>query len=172
MESVMKDFSEMQIQYPFSKLFFSPTIEPKPATVTVIAVHKSIIDETNAQESDFTGEYSRELFISIPPDYKMKGCNVFGASWVDLKKIKPQDLHFNSGNIKTLHGYELCVGVPDSFPKMKNVLLENVKTAEMMLIAYRDVMSGVSDKLTIKAYKHGPSGIIQYYHDNNRYKTE
>ena len=52
---------------------------------------------------------------------------------------------------------------------MDNVLLENVRTADMMLIAYKDVMTGKSDKLNLKAYAHGTAGEKEYQHDGKRY---
>ena len=67
--------------------------------------------------------------------------------------------------------YSLCVGLPESFPLMKNVILENVKTAENMLIAYERVMTGVSNTLELIAYSHGEHGSKEFQHNKLRYTS-
>lgn len=150
---LLRDFHALIIQYPFSTITFLPTVDPSPAILKVIAVHKKLIDEVMGSSSDYTGVYSKELFIVVPFDYLKNGCDLYGASWVDLHRIKEKDRHFFNKCRKTKHGYQLCVGVPESFPLMKNVLLENVKTAENMLIAYERIMRGETSVLEdLKTY--------------------
>ena len=167
--TVKNDFQGLKFQYPFSTLFIPPTVYPCEATLKVIAAHKELIDEIGAVEADFLGDYSKELHIVIPFDYRIKGCKVYGAKWLDKKRFKERDIHFYPERFLKNYGYEFCVGVPESFVKMDNVLLENVRTADMMLIAYKDVMTGKSDKLNLKAYAHGTAGEKEYQHDGKRY---
>lgn len=167
---LMQDFHALIIQYPFSTITFLPTIDPSPAILKVIAVHRKLIDEVMGSSSDFTGIYSKELFIVAPFDYLKNGCDLYGASWVDLHRIKEKDRHFFNKCRKTKHGYKLCVGVPESFPLMNNVLLENVKTAENMLIAYERLMHGETTTLEdLKTYSHGQAGRQEFVLDRKRY---
>ena len=168
-ENVRHDFAEMILYYPFSSLYIPPTARPSKASVRVVAVHKDLIEDTGAVEADFLGEYSKELYVIIPFDYKTKGCKVYGAKWLDRNRLKDRDIHFYMGEYQKDYGYEFCLGVPDSFRNMRNVLLENIKTADMMLIAYKDVMSGKTKKLELKAYAHGALGEKEYLHDRKRY---
>lgn len=123
----------------------------------------------SAVETDFTDEYSRELHIEIPVNYRENGCKVYGAGWIDPKKFENKDIHFYSRARLQPDGFELCVGTPESFPMMKNVILENVKTAENMLIAYERVMTGASDHLDLIAYAHGENGRKQFQQNKTRY---
>ena len=163
---LMRDYNALILQYPFSTITFLPTVEPSPAILKVIAVHKKLIDEVEGSSSDFTGKYSKELFIEVPFDYQSKGCDVYGASWVELHRIKSKDRHFLNKCKKSKHGYKLCVGVPESFPLMGNVLIEIVKTAENMLIAYERIMCGETTSLKdLKTYSHGGAGKQEFISD-------
>lgn len=167
---LMRDYNALILQYPFSNITFLPTVEPSPAILKVIAVHKKLIDEVKGSSSDFTGKYSKELFIVAPFDYQIKGCDVYGASWVELHRVRIEDWHFLDKCKKTKHGYKLCVGVPESFPLMGNVLIESVKTAENMLIAYERIMCGETTSLEdIKTYSHGEAGIQEFNSDRKRF---
>lgn len=167
---LMRDFHALLSQYPFSTITFLPTVDPSPAKLKVIAVHKKLIDEVMGTLSDFTGDYSKELFIVVPFDYQNSGCDLYGASWIDLNRIETKDWHFLNKCRKTKHGYKLCVGVPESFHLMNNVLLENVKTAENMLIAYERIMRGEASVLEdLKTYSHGKAGISEFIKDKKRY---
>ena len=167
---LIRDFHELIIQYPFSTITFLPTVYPSPAILRVIAVHKKLIDEVMGTSSDFTGIYSKELFVEVPFDYQRNGCDLYGASWVDLHRIEEKDRHFFNECRKTRHGYKLCVGVPESFPLMNNVVLENVKTAENMLIAYERIMCGETSVLEdVKTYSHGTAGRLEFKKDKKRY---
>ena len=166
---VKKDFQGLKFQYPFSTLFLPPTVYPCEATLKVIAAHRDLINEIGAVEADFIGDFSKELYIVIPFDYKTKGCKVYGAKWLDKKRFRDRDIHFYPEKFLKDYGYEFCVGVPESFVKMENVLLENVRTADMMLIAYKDYMSGKTNKLNLKAYSHGRVGEKEYNTDRKRF---
>ena len=166
LDNVKKDFQELRSVYPFSTLIILPTAEITEAQVKVVAANKGLIEELLAEQSDFTGEYTRELKIVIPFDYKDAGCNVYGGAWIDLSKIRDADKHFHK---KVDDGLQFCVGVPGSFVKLSNVLLENVKTAENMLIAYEEIQRGKNHRLNLNAYSHGDRGKNEYEHDRTKY---
>lgn len=171
-ERVLKDYAELKAVYPFSYLLVPPTVKPSLASVTVIAVSKAIVDAVNGEPVDFTGEHSKEIHIELPMEYWNKGCNVYGCKWIDESKFRASDIHlFHSGNklIENRYGYQMCVGVPESFKSMKNVLLEAVKTADNMLVAYERVQSGISDQMILNAYSHGDAGKEEYQNDRRRY---
>lgn len=168
-KAVLSDYRELKERYPFSYLSIFPTIKPEPAVIRVVAANKDLIEMTSAVEPDFTGDYSRELRIVVPVDYREKGCKVYGAKWVDPEIFDDEEIHFYCREQLLHHGYELCVGTPESFPLMKNVILENVKTAENMLIAYERVMTGDSDRLQLLAYAHDYKGRKQFMKNKNKY---
>lgn len=167
--NVLADFRELKEHYPFSYLTILPTVQPELAMIRVVAANKELIEMVGAVETDFTDEYSRELRIVIPSDYRANGCKIYGARWIDLKKFENKDIHFYNWSKQQLDGYEFCVGTPESFPLMTNVILENVKTAENMLIAYERVMTGNSDHLELVAYAHGDRGRMQFQQNRKRY---
>ena len=80
------------------------------------------------------------------------------------------DQHFYDINS---HGkYQFCVGVPESFIYMKNVILENVRTADKMLVAYELFQTGQTNKLELLAYSHGDKGQKEYKNERKKYKTK
>ena len=171
-DTVIADFRKLKETYPFSYLTILPTVKPELATIRVVAANRELIDMVGAVETDFKGEYSRELYLVVPLQYKQKGCEVYGAAWVDVKCFESKDIHFfhDNGNlIRTRFGLKMCVGTPESFPLMRNVILENVRTAENMLIAYERVMTGASDNLELIAYAHGANGRKQFQQNRARY---
>lgn len=169
---VIEDYSGLKEMYPFSSLHILPTAKPSFATITVIAVNKTVIDAVNGNQEDFTGEYSKQLFLELPIDYRERGCKVYGGKWINKSKFSVKDIHLfhsNSQLIENKYGYQMCVGTPESFPFMKNVLLEAVKTAENMLVAYERVQCGLSDRVILNAYSHGEAGKEEYRKDKKRY---
>ena len=104
----------------------------------------------------------------MPYDYTRNGCNIYGASWIDLEKIPPKDHHFNG---KENGKYLFCVGVPQSFIHLKNVLLENVRTAENMMIAYESYQREITKKVNLIAYSHGEKGENEYNRNRKQYRT-
>ena len=138
----------------------------------MVAVNKGLIDMVNGVESDFLGDYSKELHLHVPVDYRNIGCIVYGAGWINIDKLAYEDIHFyyKEGRlIRTRYGLQICVGTPESFPLMENVILENVKTAENMMIAYERVMIGASEKPEMIAYSHGETGRYQFRQNRKRY---
>lgn len=166
MKNVMADVQELKEYYPFTTYSIAPSQTPTPVEIKVVAANRELIECTCAEESDFLGEYSRQLNVVVPFDYKNSGCNVYGAKWVNLKKIPIEDQHFFS--VETDGRKLLCVGVPESFPSMRNVILENVKTAESMLTAYERYQKSNDSELMLKAYSHGVKGWIEYDREKKR----
>ncbi len=83
------------------------------------------------------------------------------------------NIHFfldkENGASTASRGFHMCVGVPASFPRMKNVLLENVRTADNMLVAYKNAMINDSDTIELKAYSHGDKGEEEFITDKRRF---
>lgn len=172
-QKVFHDFVELKATYPFSWLLIPPTVEPSLASVRVIAVNSIIIDAVDGRPEDFIGEYSKEIYIDLPMDYWNEGCKVYGCKWIDESKFALKDVHlFHSGNnwVENKYGYQMCVGTPDSFRNMNNVLLEAVRTADNTLVAYERVQCGLSDRVILNAYSHGNAGKEEYLFDTTRYK--
>lgn len=167
-KSVRRDYEEMRDEYPFSHLSLPPSVPPC-ARIQVIAASASLIGEVRGVREDFLGAYSKKLVVKVPIDYRSIGCEVYGASWVRLTDLAREDRHFHDSCQLTKDGFRLCVGVPESFPLMDNVLLECVKTADNMLVAYERVMRGETSKLELIAYSHGLAGIREFRKDSSGY---
>lgn len=167
-QAVYSDYHELKKQYPYCYLSIPPTVKPVRASIVVIAVDSELVEAVRGAEDDFKGSYSKELFIDVPMNYKEDGCIVYGAEWLDYKKLDQQDIHFYPNKHKEHYGYELCLGTPESFKLMNNVILENVRSASMLLVAYEKLMTGYSDHLDLIAYSHGDEGREQFV--NNRHK--
>lgn len=169
LDNVKDDFNELKKHYPFSDYVIAPTREPSPVVIKCIAANKKFIDEMNAREDDFLGEYDKKLEIAVPFNYKTCGCEVYGGRWLD-DSISQSDQHFYS-HIKRNGLYKLCVGVPESFSTMNNVILECVKTADNMLAAYEELQSGRTNILNLKSYSHGDKGRKEYKSDRKKYQS-
>lgn len=167
-EDVKRDFEKARKEYPFIELTVLPTREPQPIIITVIAVEKRIIDATLARKEDFMDEYSKRIVMKVPYNYKKTGCTVYGAKWLEISRIPKEDLHIYSYDM-TQDGYEMCVGTPESFPLLDNVILENIRTADAMLVAYEKVMCGIDDSLNLIAYAHGDKGRKQFEGNRRKY---
>ena len=171
-EMVFQDYAELKAAYPFSHLLVPPTVKPSLASVTVVAVSKAIIDAVDGRPEDFTGEYSKVIYIELPMGYWNKGCNVYGCKWFDGSKFRARDIHLFPTRDKLIEnrfGYQMCIGIPESFMSMNNVLLGAVKTADNMLVAYERVQSGISNQVILNAYTHGNAGKVEYQNDRRRY---
>ena len=169
-ENVKRNVEELKGHYPFVEMKIYPTDKPSEVELNIIAVNKKILEITGADKEMFTGAYSRELKVIIPFDYQNVGCEVYGAKWVRNESVNTKDWHFFPN---TLGEYKrLCVGVPKSFSSFENVILECVKTAENMLIAYEQIHKGVTNKLEIKAYSHGEKGKDEYERDKRKYREK
>lgn len=169
-KDVLSDFAEVKEEYPFCYLTIPPTVEPQRAEICVVAANCRLIAECYAVKEDFIGDYSKKLRLSIPADYKDKGCKVYGGAWIDSNKIPEAHRHFYPARgLYKSYGYEFCVGVPDSFKTLKNVILENIRTAEHLLIAYENYLCGNTDSIVIEGYSHGDRGILEYGKNKEKY---
>lgn len=166
---VRKDFKELKSEYPYSQMYMLPTVEPQQIELRVVAVHIDVIRAARSEEEDFLKEYSKELQIVIPWDYKKNGCKVYGGSWLQEDLICIEDRHFYKQDKRGMR--EFCVGVKDSFQTLNNVILENVKTAENMLIAYEQVQKGIARRAKLIGYAHGKKGEREYESNRQKYKS-
>lgn len=151
----------MKEEYPYSYLSIPPTCVPSQAEIITIAVNAKTLAYTGGTVEDYTGLYSRKLRIEIPIDYQEAGCKAFGGKWIKKNKVSKQYWHFN-GDDDNEGNHNFCVGVPESFNKMSNVILECVRTADNMLTAYRRYVSGKAKTLEILAFSHGSKGEKEY----------
>ena len=167
-ENAIHDIQQAKKTYPFIEMTLLPTVDITPIRLKVVAVNNAFLEKTHSKREDYIGSFSRELEIIIPFDYKQTGCKVYGGKWITSKLVKEEYQHFNG---KREDGcYLFCVGVPESFAQMENVILENIKTAEKMLVAYELYQIGETPILELNAYSHGMKGINEYTKDTKKYK--
>ena len=167
---VKKDVEELKTEYPFTTVCNYPLNTNQPIEIIVIAANIDLIETIHGKRNDFVGDYSKKLRIVVPHDYKILGCNVYGGRWIDEKKVNEADYHFYSTERDGTRLF--CVGVPKSFTNLKNVILENVKTADNMLKAYECLQKGLTKNLNLIAYNHGKRGEEEYERKKNRYETK
>lgn len=167
---VREDIRELQSVYPFTTFTCAPTAQIQPITIHVIAADKSLIQKTCAMRQDFLQRYSKELEIIVPLNYRTAGCKVYGGSWIDLDKIPPEYQHFH-GRLSDGR-FSLCVGIPESFGKMRNAVLECVRTADRMLTAYELYQTGQTETLELISYAHGQEGIEEYRGKKKKYQSK
>lgn len=167
--------SELEIvksEYPFIKEI--PTNIASTSylrTFRVIAVHSRVISDEMGFEEDYINEYSKEIFLIIPKDYKVNGCIIYGAKWLNLKDIPDNDLHIYKN--KDNNGYhKLCVGVDGSFINLRYPILESIRTSDKILTAYKLYLEGVTSKVILFAYSHGEKGKKEYGRDKGKYRTK
>ena len=164
---ILQDYNELTKHYPYASIKFQKLGSVEYGLIRVIAVKKKIIDKTLARKEDFLDEYSRELFVVVPHGYRSRGCIVQGAKWLDLTKIPKSDIHLLPWGITLFDryvklGYNLCIGVQESFADLKNVILENVRTADHILTAYENFMRGDTNRIKLFGLKHGKEGSKEY----------
>lgn len=169
-EDVSNDLIAVRNYYPFTQTIAYPFSNPGEIELKVIAVNKNILQHLNGKQEDFSNNYSKELMVIIPYNYKTTGCKVFGGKWFDETIIPSKERHFYSklpdGN------YELCIGVPQSFKNMKNPILEAVKTAEKIMLAYEFFQKGISTKIDLYSFSHGGKGIDEFKKERNKDKRK
>ncbi len=137
-----------------------------------MAANKALVDAVKGVETDFLGDYSKELHLVVQVGYQKRGCYVYGAKWLDLTKLESQYVHLihdKNDPLTKYYGWKLCVGTPESFGMLRNVILENVKTADNMLVAYERIMRGETKKLDLIAYAHGEAGRKEFKKNQNKY---
>ena len=168
--NIKRDVDETRKYYRYIEEL--PTVclnKPTLKVFRVVAVSNEIFDETLSSKEDYLGEYSREIFVVVPLQYRKTGCLVYGANWDNISDIPDKYLHINK---KYANGeyHELCVGVPQSFEEEKNAFLSSVRTAEHILRAYMLYLSNETKSINLLAYSHGEEGIKEY--EKNRQKQK
>ncbi|MBQ9166786.1 MAG: hypothetical protein IJX67_00015 [Oscillospiraceae bacterium] len=163
------DVEQLKRVYPWTRIIYSPSSVPTPIQLSVTAVSKDVMETLQAREEDFLAEYSKSLQVTIPFDYERKGCEIYGAGWLNIEAVPQEDRHF-FGSKNGLHKF--CLGVPASFAQMKNVILENIKTADNMLVAYELFQKGINQGVNLIAYSHGKVGEDEYAKDKKKYKSK
>ena len=119
----------------------------------------------------YLGKYSKLIYVIIPKNYHSNGCLVYGAKWDSLDRIPTDDLHiYRNGDKSGFH--QMCVGVPESFANFRNPILECVRTAERILIAYELFLTGVNSSIDLIAYSHGENGRNEYVRRTKKYRTK
>ena len=109
-KDVEKDIEELRKEYPFTKIVAYPYAKPTKIELKVIAVNNRIIRECKAQADDFKGEFSKEIKVVVPFDYKNRGCDIYGGSWFDIDRQLPAIfIHLYEKNIPLCchNGYSL-----------------------------------------------------------------
>lgn len=168
-----RDFKELHAVYPFTKLTIYPTAKFSFIVIDGIAVSRLIIDKVQGKPKDFLGKYSKKIRLILKDKYWVNGCSVYCGDWINVDRFKIQKQHFfrKKGNlIRNEYGLKICVGTPESFAMMNNVVLESVRTADNLLVAYERAQStNEYDKLLLKSYSHGELGKKEYLMDKHRY---
>lgn len=131
-----------------------------------IAVSSNIFDTFNTEKknkyvkhtSSKVQKYGEDCYYEMPIS-KLTGSIDYSESLIASKD------YANNGK------YLFCVGVPQSFIHLKNVLLENVRTAESMMIAYESYQRGITKKVNLIAYSHGEKGKNEYNRNRKQYRT-
>ena len=168
-KSVCDDYAVVKRIYPFSYLSNYPTTKPTCLSIVVVAVDIGLITSLNATENDFLGKYTRKIYVEVPYNYKTLGCKIYGAKWIDPKLIPEQQMHIYMHEMRESYGYEFCVGTPESFQYFPNVILENIRTAERMLIAYEELMTCKTQTVNLLAYSHGKKGRLEFLNNKSKY---
>ena len=161
-EDVDKDIKEVRTFYRYvDEVFTIGLSKPCFRTFKVLAVSDDILNETHSTKDDYMDVHSQEIYVVVPEDYKQKGCIVYGLKWDDLSLINEKDLHVNPG--KDNNGYrELCVGVPESFPRERNPILASIRTAQFLIMSYKLYLTHQTDKVELLSYSHGEKGRMEY----------
>lgn len=158
--NVFSDLDEVLKIYPYTKIIVYPYAEPAELELRVIAVNANMIKEISGNIADFTSRYSKEIKVVIPFNYKLDGCRVYGGAWINDKLIKYEDKHYYS--LCKDGTRELCIGIPNSFRNYSNPILESIKTAENLLLAYELYLEGLTKTVEINSFPHGIRGIKAY----------
>ena len=173
---IKSDFKEVLEHYPFSKMV---SVSPDEIHFEVYAVSKEEIQKLGLKKSAILKEeYSKRLYLILRDDYCKKGPTVYSMEkWTGLEKIPYESKHFyeqktlvNQGDgmvCKRLglvegRGYETCTSVSKANRDMENPLLENIKSAEMLLCSYELFLRGLNKEVVVRQYKHGDEGVQEY----------
>lgn len=167
---VLKDYEELIKIYPLFSFFRPPLSYNHYYCLKGYLIDKKEIDDLNIT-NEHLPEYDKKVYVVIPPNYKDVGCYVYDRFSFDVNIIPEEDRHmYDDDSIK---GYScLCVGVPNSFKQMKNVILEAIKTSSNIVKAYMSYINKLSDKIELLAYSHGDKGKKEYESNKEKYRPK
>lgn len=157
---------KIECSYKYFRIILLPTLRPTLIGCEIIAVNNTIINSTHATKFDLTNEFSKEVWIVIPTKYKTNGCDVYGGEWIDETKIDNDSKHFYK--LEDFSFYKFCVGIDEEMAKSKNIVLENIKTIENVLVEYEKMMVGLCKSYEGLHYSHGLEGIYEYRRKNKK----
>lgn len=99
------------------------------------------------------------VLVVIPSNYKQVGCDVYDYyNAIDWSKIPYQHIHKNRKIGNEL--YALCTNVPAAVEEMENPILENLRTAYVLINEYKRYFR--NGKYELQEYSHGEEGIKEY----------
>lgn len=173
---IKKDFRELKSYYPFSQMVF---VSSNEIHFEIYAINNKEVKLLHLKRTKIENEkYSKRIYVVVSEDYLLVGPHIYSMErWNNLHLIPYECKHFYDyekyeyieGKIVTTkpyylqgRGYLTCTSVSKANKTMKNPLLENVKSAEMMLRAYELFIRGINDKIVLRQYSHGDQGIKEY----------
>lgn len=184
LSKIKRDFRELIQHYPFSQMIL---VDKKEIHFEVYAINKKEIDQLRIKKHKISNDkYSRRLYIIIRNNYRDSGPIIYSMEkWKSLNLIPYESKHFydkkelkyENGTFKidtpgfsAGKGYLTCTSVSIANKNMGNPLLENVKSAEMMLISYELFLRGINKTIVLRQYSHGDEGVEQYVREQRRKK--
>ena len=176
LSKIKRDFRELIQYYPFSQLAF---VSDKEIHFEVYAINKKEIKQFKLSKSIVENEkFSKRIYLVVNSDYCYEGPAVYSMEkWPQLDKIPYENKHFYNfknyfykngflydyyPHFRKGRGFLTCTSVSKANKAMHNPLLENVKSAEMMLTSYELFLKGINDTIVLRQYKHGDEGVRQY----------
>lgn len=170
-ERVERDLFEVTNYYPFTSEIIIPTNNPKITKVyETYLLNKELINCFCITKDYCIQQYSSyRCIIVVPFDYIKNGCYIIIDNGIDVDRIPNNHFHFNH---KFDDGIQFCAGVPESFCNLRNVILENCRTAENYLIQINLFLNKDIDEIRLIEYSHGAEGRREYDKKRNKYRTK
>ena len=168
--NVEKDMFEVKQNYPFTSEVIFPFSNFQVTKVyEIYLVNKNLVEITLLSKKECKEKMGyRKVVVIIPPHYKKEGCIVFIQKFFTKESIPYEHVHIN-GNFSDC--YEFCAGVPKSFKKLENVILENCRTTENYLTQIDSYLKKRSREIHMIEFRHGAEGEKEYGNQRNKYET-
>lgn len=169
--NVEKDIFEVKKNYPFTSEVIIPFSNFQVTKVyEIYLVNKNLVEITLLSKKECKEKMGyRKVVVIIPTHYKKEGCNVFIQKIFTKESIPCKHVHTN-GTFSDC--YEFCAGVPESFKKLENVILENCRTTENYLTQIDSYLKKRSSEIHMLEFSHGAEGEKEYGNQRNKYKTK
>ena len=169
LSDVEKDVAELKKIYPF---IFEIVIPISKSLINriyeVYLIEKNVIDGFSLTRGYAVNKLqNRKVLLIIPIDYKRRGAKIIFNKVFSINDIPQHHVHFNA---YYKDGYEFCAGVPESMINLKNVLLENCRTAENYLVQVNSYLNNETNKINMIEYSHGDKGRKEYEREKYRRK--